>query len=67
MRAARALGDAFGIEEFLCRQGTLYLIADQRSDASPVAPLFACLVGEIHFTACQLAATAGGGSTRRCC
>lgn len=53
-------GDAFGIEEFLCRQGTLYLIADQRSDTSPVAPLFACLVGEIHFTACQLAAAAGG-------
>jgi type IV secretion system protein VirD4 len=47
-------GDAFDIEEFLYRQGALYLIADQRSDTSPVAPLFACLVGEIHFTAGQL-------------
>ena len=50
-------GDAepFSIEEFLYRQGALYLIADQRNDTSPIAPLFACLVGEIHFTACQLA------------
>jgi type IV secretory pathway TraG/TraD family ATPase VirD4 len=47
--------DAFDIEQFLFRQGALYLIADQRSDTSPVAPLFACLVGEIHFVACQLA------------
>ena len=55
VRAARRRGEAFDIEEFLYRQGALYLIADQRSDTSPVAPLFACLVGEIHFTACQLA------------
>ena len=48
-------GQGFDIEEFLYRRGALYLIADQRSDTSPVAPLFACLVGEIHFTACQLA------------
>ena len=49
-------GEAFDIEEFLFRQGALYLIADQRNDTEPIAPLFACLVGEIHFTACQLAA-----------
>jgi type IV secretion system protein VirD4 len=48
-------GEAFGIEEFLYRQGALYLIAGQWTEVSPVAPLFACLVGEIHFTACQLA------------
>jgi type IV secretory pathway TraG/TraD family ATPase VirD4 len=48
-------GEPFDIEGFLFRQGALYLIADQRSDTSPVAPLFACLVGEIHFTASQLA------------
>ena len=48
-------GEPFDIEEFLYRQGTLYLIAGQWTDVSPVAPLFACLVGEIHFTACQLA------------
>jgi type IV secretion system protein VirD4 len=48
-------GEGFDIPEFLRRQGALYLIADQRSDISPVAPLFACLVTEIHFVACQLA------------
>ena len=48
-------GSGFDIPAWLRRQGTLYLIADQRSDISPVAPLFACLVAEIHFTACQLA------------
>ena len=48
-------GAGFDIGEFLRLQGALYLIADQRSDISPVAPLFACLVTEIHFTACQLA------------
>ena len=48
-------GGGFDIPEFLRRQGALYLIADQRSDISPVAPLFACLVAEIHWTACQLA------------
>jgi type IV secretion system protein VirD4 len=53
-------GHAFGIGEFLRAQGTLYLIADQRNETSPLAPLFACLTGEIHFTACQIAAASGG-------
>jgi type IV secretory pathway TraG/TraD family ATPase VirD4 len=53
-------GEAFDIEEFLFRQGTLYLIAGQWGDISPVAPLFACLVSEIHFTACQLAGAMRG-------
>jgi type IV secretion system protein VirD4 len=44
----------FSIGEFLAAQGTLYLIADQRDEISPVASLFACLVGEIHWTASQL-------------
>jgi len=46
---------AFDIPRFLHQQGTLYLIADQRQGVSPVAPLFACLVNEIHWVACQLA------------
>jgi len=50
-----APGGGFDIPAFLRRQGALYLIADQRSDISPVAPLFACLVAEVHWTACQLA------------
>jgi type IV secretion system protein VirD4 len=55
-----APGAGFDIPEFLRQQGSLYLIADQRSEISPLAPLFACLVAEIHWTACQIA-----GSTSR--
>jgi hypothetical protein len=51
-----APGEGFDIPEFLRLQGALYLTADQRSEISPVAPLFACLVTEIHWEACQLAA-----------
>jgi type IV secretion system protein VirD4 len=51
----------FDIGEFLYAQGTLYLIADQRNDVSPVAPLFACLVAEIHWIACQLGSGMRGG------
>lgn len=50
----------FDIHGFLRRKGTLYLVADQRHDTSPVAPLFACLVSEIHAVACQMAAAAPG-------
>ena len=51
----------FDIGEFLAARGTLYLIADQRNDVSPVAPLFACLVSEIHWTACQTGSGMRGG------
>ena len=54
-------GGGFDIGEFLLRQGTLYLIADQRNDVSPVAPLFACLVSEIHWAACQIGSGMRGG------
>jgi len=53
-------GERFDIEEFLRLQGALYLMADPRSEVSPVAPVFACLVNEIHWTACQLAGQARG-------
>jgi hypothetical protein len=43
------------------RRGSLYLIADQRNDVSPVAPLFACLVSEIHWVASQLGSGMRGG------
>jgi hypothetical protein len=55
-----APGAGFDIRAFLRQQGSLYLIADQRSEISPLAPLFACLVTEIHWIACQIA-----GSTSR--
>jgi type IV secretion system protein VirD4 len=54
-------GEVFDIPGFLRRKGTVYLVADQRNDTSPVAPLFACLVGEIHWTACQLGSGMRGG------
>ena len=41
------------IGEFLAASGTLYMIAEARHDDSPVAPLFAAMAGEIHWTACQ--------------
>jgi type IV secretion system protein VirD4 len=53
-------GQEFDIPEFLRLQGTLYLIADQRTEISPVAPLFACLVTEIHFVASQMAGSMHG-------
>jgi type IV secretion system protein VirD4 len=50
----------FDIGEFLASSGTLYLIADQRDEISPVAALFACLVGEIHWTASQIGSVMPG-------
>jgi type IV secretion system protein VirD4 len=55
-----APGAGFDIPGFLRLQGALYLVADQRSEISPLAPLFACLVTEIHWTACQLAGSMRG-------
>ena len=55
-----APGEGFDIGEFLRTQGSLYLMADPRSEVSPVAPVFACLVNEIHWAACQLAGSMRG-------
>ena len=52
---------AFDIEQFLRHSGTLYLIAASEHDDSPVAPLFAAMVGEIHHVAAQLGQAAPGG------
>ncbi len=49
-----APGDGFDIPEFLRLQGCLYLIGEQRGESSPIAPLFACMVTEIHWAASQL-------------
>ena len=51
----------FSIAEFLQQNGTLYLIAESEHDDSPVAPLFACLAGEIHHTAALLGQASPGG------
>jgi type IV secretory pathway TraG/TraD family ATPase VirD4 len=49
------------IREFLRDRGTLYLIADSAGDDSPLAPLFACLAGEIHHTAALIGSRSPGG------
>jgi type IV secretion system protein VirD4 len=51
----------FDIEGFLRQRGTLYLIAESEHDDSPVAPLFACLAGEVHHAAAQLGQASPGG------
>ena len=35
-------------------------MADPRGESSPVAPVFSCLVNEIHWTACQMAGAMAG-------
>jgi len=46
-----APGQSLDLEAFLRQAGTLYLIAETRGEDSPVAPLFACLASELHYTA----------------
>ena len=41
--------------------GTLYLIAESRGEDSPVAPLFACLASELHYTAALAGSRMPGG------
>jgi len=44
-------GQAFDIEDFLASYGTLYLIAEAQTEEAPVAPLMACFLHEVHYTA----------------
>jgi len=62
-RSALPAADApgFDIAAFLRQSGTLYLIAEAEHDDSPVAPLFAAMVGEIHHLAAQLGQAQRGG------
>jgi type IV secretory pathway TraG/TraD family ATPase VirD4 len=56
-----AEGDGLDIEEFLHSGGTLYMIAESRNQESPLAPLFACLANEIHYTAALIGSQSDGG------
>jgi type IV secretory pathway TraG/TraD family ATPase VirD4 len=56
-----APGDGLNIEKFLSRHGTLYLIAETQGEDAPVAPLFACLASEIHYTAALTGSRQPGG------
>src|ERR1022692_2748235 len=49
------------IEAFLHEAGTLYLIAETRGEDAPVAPLFACLTAEVHYTAAMAGSRMPGG------
>jgi type IV secretion system protein VirD4 len=46
-------GEGFDIPAFLRQAGTVYLIAESVSEEAPVAPLFAAMAAEIHYTAAQ--------------
>jgi type IV secretory pathway TraG/TraD family ATPase VirD4 len=46
-------GEGFDIPAFLRDIGTVYMIAEAVSDEAPVAPLFAAMATEIHYTAAQ--------------
>jgi len=54
-------GQSLDLEAFLHQAGTLYLIAESRGEDSPVAPLFACLASEIHYTAALAGSQMPGG------
>ena len=53
-------GDLFDMAELLRRRGSLYMVAVE-SDQSPLAPLFACMASELHYTAAQLGSKMPGG------
>ena len=54
-------GQSLDLDAFLREAGTLYLIAETRGEESPVAPLFACLAGELHYTAALAGSRMPGG------
>ena len=56
-----AHGDGLSFPDFLAERGTLYMIADSRNDDSPLAPLFACLAGELHYAAEMIGQATPGG------
>ncbi|MGH3190120.1 MAG: type IV secretory system conjugative DNA transfer family protein [Streptosporangiaceae bacterium] len=47
-------GEGFDIPAFLRQAGTVYMIAESVSEEAPVAPLFAAMATEIHYTAAQI-------------
>jgi type IV secretion system protein VirD4 len=59
-------GNAFDIEEFLASCGTLYLIAEAQTEEAPVAPLMACFLNEVHYTAKLAGSRMPGGRLDPC-
>jgi len=56
-----ARGGGFDIPSSLAQAGTVYLIAEAVSEEAPVAPLFAAMASEIHYTAAQLGQASPSG------
>jgi type IV secretion system protein VirD4 len=54
-------GEGFDIGRFLADMGTVYMIADAVTEEAPVAPLFAAMAAEIHYTAAQAGQASAGG------
>jgi type IV secretory pathway TraG/TraD family ATPase VirD4 len=54
-------GAGFDIPEFLAARGTLYLIAEAQTEEAPVAPLMACFLNEVHYTAKLAGSRMSGG------
>jgi type IV secretion system protein VirD4 len=54
-------GEGFDIARFLADAGTVYMIADAVTEEAPVAPLFAAMAAEIHYTAAQVGQASPGG------
>ena len=53
------------LESFARGHGTLYMIATGQGEKSPLAPLFACIASEIHFTAGLISSCNPGGRLTR--
>jgi len=53
------------LESFARGRDTLYMIATGQDDNAPVAPLFACLTNEIHYTAGLIGSWAESGRLAR--
>jgi type IV secretion system protein VirD4 len=53
--------EGFSIPRFAASRGTLYMIAEAVGEDAPVAPLFAALATEIHYTAALMGQASGSG------
>ena len=63
--APREDDSALNLESFVRRPNTLYLIASGQGEQSPLAPLFAALTNEIHYTAGLAGSWCPGGRLSR--
>jgi type IV secretory pathway TraG/TraD family ATPase VirD4 len=54
-------GQGFDIASFLAGRGSVYLIAESVGEDAPVAPLFAAMATEIHYTAALMGQASGAG------